>query len=394
MQRLKYTCLLVFFLAGTAVRAQQQNLGYPEFLQKLAVDNLEYASVRYDIDIAKAEMEAAKAFPDPEISFAAHDNQQRRLKMGYGFEAGLAWQLELGGKRKARKNLAAEQLLLVELQVRNYFDNLRAEGSKAFFKAVFLRDDLLHLRQIKQLLSNIPLQKNNTSMEIARTDIQQKIEDRNGSLEETLRQLAEYVYAPEGETLITDGSLDDYLSQLKTEKTSDDIAVLVALQKSEVAEQQVQLARAERAPDIGVMLGVENNAFVKNIIGPSPGYTAVTAGISVPLKFSNKVEAATKTAYLQKEKAALDLRAARWRAEKAVAEHQKKITKLEQQLEAAIRKKEETEVLHESMKSNRFASNDSISLIENYAEAQSAVLRLQYEILCALTAGPRNTPTP
>jgi len=141
---IKTTCFTLVFLWTLATNAQdnpesvsnQKNLSYAEFIRQLTDQNLEYAAQKYEVAIADAEVEAAKILPDPEISFTAFDNQERRMKMGYGFEAEVEWELELGGKRKARKNLANEERQLTELELQKYFRELRKESTLDFLRAL------------------------------------------------------------------------------------------------------------------------------------------------------------------------------------------------------------------------------------------------------------------
>jgi len=110
----------------TEQATNKSTLTYKEFISKMVVNNLSYAAEKYNINIAEAEVQAAKAFPDPELSFGWADNQQKRMQMGYGFEAELSWDLELGGKRRARKNLAHDQKVLAELELQEFFHTLRS----------------------------------------------------------------------------------------------------------------------------------------------------------------------------------------------------------------------------------------------------------------------------
>src|SRR5699024_178549 len=111
-------------------------LSYPDFIDKLAAENLGYAAEQYNISIAEAEIEAAKILPDPELSFTAYDNRERRMKMGYGCEAELEWDLELGGKRKARRNLALAERELAEMELNEYFKTLRKSATIEFLEAL------------------------------------------------------------------------------------------------------------------------------------------------------------------------------------------------------------------------------------------------------------------
>src|SRR5690625_7513458 len=114
-----YFLISCSFLFGQedSTQPKELNISYGEFIQKLSKQNLGYAAEMYNLSLADAEIEASKIFPDPELSFTGDDNQERRMKMGYGLEVELEWDLEMGGKRKARRNLALAERELTQLEL-------------------------------------------------------------------------------------------------------------------------------------------------------------------------------------------------------------------------------------------------------------------------------------
>jgi cobalt-zinc-cadmium efflux system outer membrane protein len=56
------------------------------------------------------------------------------------------------------------------------------------------------------------------------------------------------------------------------------------------------LARASRAIDLGLSIGGGYSSEVKNEIAPAPAFKGITAGISIPLKFSNTNKGALRAA--------------------------------------------------------------------------------------------------
>src|SRR5699024_1774434 len=306
------------------------------FIRKLTDQNLEYAAQKYEVAIADAEVEAAKILPDPEISFTAFDNQERRMKMGYGFEAEVEWELELGGKRKARKNLANEERQLTELELQKYFRELRKESTLDFLRAL---KNKMHYEVQKSSYE--------TMLDIARQDSlryvdgkikkstasQSKLEAQSmfGDLQDladewqySLMDIKNLISTEKHDTLfIPVGELKDFdrlfdleeLIQTAQENCTD---LKIARQKISVYENQVDLSRAERMIDLGLNVGVENNSFAKNIIGPTPGHTVVYAGVSVPLKFSNNRESGLKTAQYEQEQVKLENRSLEMDLEKEI----------------------------------------------------------------------------
>ena len=79
---------------------EKQLLTFHEYLNNVKNSNISYLAEKYNVDIADANIKAAKIFPDPELSVGYANNQNWDLQMGYGVDAELSWRLELGGKRK------------------------------------------------------------------------------------------------------------------------------------------------------------------------------------------------------------------------------------------------------------------------------------------------------
>ncbi|MHC5201017.1 TolC family protein [Myroides sp. LJL119] len=302
---------------------QEFKMDYSEFISKLFEKNLSYAAQKYDIDIAIAQFEAAKILPDPELSFAWFDNQQKRLDMGYGFEAEISWDLELGGKRKARKELAFNQKELAELELRDYFENLRAQSTLVYLKA--LRD---------QVVVNIQKSSYESMLQVAQSDsirfklgqisqvaaVQSKLEAANmlHDLQDAILEYKQSILELNSlinntkytELFIPIGDFESFsrlfsLEELLEKALVNRSDVLVAKQGVIVGEKEISLAKAERVIDLGLSLGVENNSYARNIIAPTPSHTVVKAGISVPLKFSNSRESGLKTAIYQQAQAQL-----------------------------------------------------------------------------------------
>ncbi|MEC4113688.1 TolC family protein [Myroides pelagicus] len=320
---------LIFFSAGTSLVAQElentaTTITYKDFLGRMITNNLAYSAERFNLDIAEAEVQAAKAFPDPELSFGWADNQQKRMQMGYAFEAELSWDLELGGKRKARKNLANDQKVLAELSLQEFFHTLRAESTIVYLEG--LQNKMLYDIQKDSYLSMMQVAESDSIRyklgQISKVDaIQSKLEARSmfndlqdaaDEWKNSLEEIRTIISVVHNDTLYTPtGSFGKFdrlftLQDLIIEAQNNRADFLVARQNRVVAGRQVSLAKAERVIDLGLNLGVENNSFVKNAVAPTPGNTVVKAGISVPLKFSNRKEAGLKTALFEEKQADLE----------------------------------------------------------------------------------------
>jgi cobalt-zinc-cadmium efflux system outer membrane protein len=71
-----------------------------------------------------------------------------------------------------------------------------------------------------------------------------------------------------------------------------------ALKSKELSQNTLRLAQANRAVDLGLHIGGARSSEVLNEIAPAPAFTGITAGVSIPLKFSNANKSALRAARL------------------------------------------------------------------------------------------------
>ena len=130
---MKRICSLILALCPFLLAAQP--VGYREYMQAVANDNATLLAEKYNVDIAAANLQAARVFNDPELSLAFSDNQERTLMMGRSFEAGLSYGFSLGGVRQARIGVAATEQELSEAALADFFRQLREEATVAWADA-------------------------------------------------------------------------------------------------------------------------------------------------------------------------------------------------------------------------------------------------------------------
>jgi cobalt-zinc-cadmium efflux system outer membrane protein len=305
----KYSWMLTLLLPAIAVNAQtKDSLTYNSFLAGVTNNNMAYAAERFNVSQATARAAAAKMYPDPSISFGWVDNGQKRMKMGYGFNTSVNWLLELGNKRQFRSNVALSQLELTNLQLENFYRNLRADATLAFLQAILQR----HLLDVinESYLSMAEFARADSLRfvhgEIKAVDARQsKLEAGNmlntvykseAAHKASLLQLsmlmgrsADTLYEP----ILTKSSFDREfdLKELMTTAVNNRADILAAGKEKEVAGKLVKLAQANRLPDLGLTLGMAQNSGATNIVAPTPSTNVVSAGISIPLKFSGRSRA-------------------------------------------------------------------------------------------------------
>ncbi len=303
----RYLFILFIFLAETFMLSAQ-NKSVPqslsEFLSGVSKGNLGYAAEQFNVNIADAQLKAAKVFPDPELSFSYSNNQDQKLFMGQGIDAGISYPISLGNKRGANISLAKSQKELAQTALDAYFQNLRAEATLGYFNAI-RQKKLLEVQseiydRMNKLAQADSLRLKNGS--INATDARQtKLEARSqqnlvfqadADFQNSLIYLAqlqgknssEIAISPSRDFPLQKRDFDlNKLIQSAIERRSD---LQVAIQNKEISEKQLRLLRAIRAFEFSLSAGLSHSTEVKNEIAPAPAFNSYSGGISIPLKLS------------------------------------------------------------------------------------------------------------
>ena len=294
-------CFVLFF--GTYTANAQRILNYEEYIKNVREKNIEYIVEKYNVSIAEANTQAAKVMPDPELSFGYENNQDRTMLMGQVYAAELGYTLELGGKRSARMAVARSEQQMTEALVEDFFRNLRADATLCFLEALKHKQlvglalssyqsmsDLARgdsLRYVLGEISEVDAMQSRLEATTMMTDyVQIEMEHKNLLSDLTLL---------EGGTTAIDsltGSLPlvirPFQLQQLIELAQDNRADLRAtIHSRNLSTANLRLAKANRVIDLGLNIGFAHNTIVLNEIAPAPKVNTVSAGISIPLKFSN-----------------------------------------------------------------------------------------------------------
>jgi len=297
-------CLIAAIITGTQTTNAQRILTYDEYIKNVREKNIEYIVEKYNVSIAEANAQAAKVIPDPELSFAYENSQDRTVQMGQAYVGELGYMLELGGKRRARMAVARSEQQMTEALVEDFFRNLRADATLCYLDA---------LKQ-KQL-AGLALSSYQSMRDLARGDSLRfslgEISEVNAmqSRLEAATMMTDYFQAEtdyrnmlsdlvvfEGGTATIDslsGSLSlviraanqlQYLIELAQDNRAD---LQAAIRNRELSAANLRLAKANRVIDMGLNVGFAHNTVALNEEAPAPKHNTVSAGISIPLKFSN-----------------------------------------------------------------------------------------------------------
>ena len=296
-------------------------ISYSQYLDLVIKNNVEYAAERLNVDIAKANIRTAGVIPDPELTIEGTDNGERKMQMGYEIGASLDWTMELGGKRRARVELAKSESDLAIRLLDNFYRELRAEATLEFLSA--LRNENLYNTQLEayENMNKLAMADSLRYLfgEISQvTARQSKLESRT-LLNEVMRAetewingllyLDKYVNKETNDTILKpmgdfsafdrDFVLEDLIITAQNNRSE----LLAALQNVEVARKVVRLERANRKIDLGLNLSVSHATYAHNEVAPTPAHTPISVGVSIPLKFSNRRNSGLKVAQFQRRQA-------------------------------------------------------------------------------------------
>lgn len=311
-------CLLAGSIAAGA--QQMKPLSYRQYMERVTAGNLEYAAERLNVDISDAEVIASKVFNDPNLSVSYFNNENNSLEMGEGVEVELSKTFSFG-KRGANIALARSESELSRALLADYFRNLRADATVSYLEAL-KQYELYKVKQnaydnIRQLAESDSVRfKLGKIMEIdaiqsrleagilkneliqAETDLHNAFSNLNlltGSVAH------DTLYIPEASLHLPprDFVLADLISTASVNRAD----LVAALKNKEVASRALKVIRRERNTDVDLSIAVSKNARVRNEEAPAPPFTGVTAGIAIPLKFSNFNKGAVRAARFREQQA-------------------------------------------------------------------------------------------
>ncbi len=302
MSKHKFTTIL--FLWATFV-ASAQSLHFSSFMQQVRENNTSLVARQYDINISTAQVQAAKVFNDPELSFSYADNEDHRMQMGKSFESQLSYNFSLGNPRKARIRSAQAERAFAEASVAEYFRNLKADATICYQKALYQKHYVAVLQTMCKLSEQLATADSvRLSIgDVSETDALQSgleaqtihncyLQEKN-NLQNATVQLLLLMGKPDSDNpvLLTDSlmlspqayRLDHLLANAEQNRAD----LLMAIRAQTLSERNLKLIKANRAMEMALSIGFAHNTIVRNEIAPAPAHNSVSIGMSIPLKLSN-----------------------------------------------------------------------------------------------------------
>lgn len=125
--------------AEPASAAPRGALGLADFLRIVAEGNLEAAAQRLSVPLSEAQIEVARAFPDPAVSGGLYGADVSGQGQPTAVGVALTVPLELGGKRGARVRAAEADVAVARVQLQEVLRTLRASAAGAYIDAARAR---------------------------------------------------------------------------------------------------------------------------------------------------------------------------------------------------------------------------------------------------------------
>lgn len=288
---------LLLILAIIATTATAQEISYGEYMQRVMDGNIALTAKRLDIEIADARLVGSKTHNDPTLAVTYSNNEDWSKKLGQGIEVELSRTFTFG-VRKNRILMADSERKLTVALLEEYMRNFRADATLAYLEHLraflLLEENIGILADLEEIASNDSIRflrgeiaesswlESRMAMGIARNAMLEAEAECNntaiklgyfmGNLDraENLRGSGTLELGEEA------APLEHYIENALTHRAD----IIVALGRADVAEAVKKFNKAQRRPELNVVLGATYNIA-------RPDFATLKAGIAVPLKFSN-----------------------------------------------------------------------------------------------------------
>lgn len=288
---------LILILATLFTAATAQNISYSEYMERVFRNNIALTAKKMDIEIADAAVTGSQVYNDPSIALTYTNNEDWSKGLGQGIELELSRTFTFG-VRRSRIDLAESERTQAVALLEEYMRNFRADATIAYLehlRAKMLYDETV---EIHNDLIEVAL---NDSMRYLRGDIAKSdwLESRmaqgiaknsmlaaEAELRNSAIKLGYYMAEMNGaEHLCGTGTLEiteqaatlEHYTEAALEHRAD---LVVALGNADIAVAAQKFNKAQRRPELDVVLGATYNIA-------DPDFTTIKAGVAMPLKFSN-----------------------------------------------------------------------------------------------------------
>jgi len=285
-------CALLLVGPPAVAVSPLQSLTMDQALEAAFSNNPELAAAQWDIGIAQGDLQQAGLMPNPQVSWEAEDTRRNSRTTTVLINQ----QIELGGKRGARVDVASRNQDAVGIELERKRNVLRADVIQAFSSSSTAQQRVLLARQSLELaerglrVAQGRIKSGKTSpVEGTRAEVQLsevRLELRRAERDEAsaLQQLALVMGAPLPVFLVVGDSSrsmpavpDPLLLLDRIDRTAE--LRLAALQIDQ-REASLELERAQRIPDLTVSVGSQYDALERERVN--------VVGLSMPIPLFNR----------------------------------------------------------------------------------------------------------
>ena len=285
-------CALLLVGPPAVAVSPLQSLSMDQALEAAFSNNPELAAAQWDIGIAQGDLQQAGLMPNPQVSWEAEDTRRNSRTTTVLINQ----QIELGGKRGARVDVASRNQDAVGIELERKRNVLRADVIQAFSSSSTAQQRVLLARQSLELaerglrVAQGRIKSGKTSpVEGTRAEVQLsevRLELRRAERDEAsaLQQLALVMGAPLPVFLVVGDSSrsmpavpDPLLLLDRIDRTAE--LRLAALQIDQ-REASLELERAQRIPDLTVSVGSQYDALERERVN--------VVGLSMPIPLFNR----------------------------------------------------------------------------------------------------------
>ena len=313
--------LFLLTLIFSAIHIQAQEISYGLYMERVLNNNIALTAKRMDIEISDAAVENSRVYNDPSVALTYTNNEDWSKGLGQGIELELSRTFTFG-VRRSRIDLAESERRQAVALLEEYMRNFRADATIAYLE--HLRAKML-LTEATEIHSDLCEVAANDSLRYLRGDIAKSdwLESRmaqgvaknamltaEGELRNSAIKLGYYMGdVSDSAQLCGTGSLEitgetmtqEQYTQSALQHRAD---LVVALGNAEIAVAAQKFNKAQRRPELDVVLGATYNIA-------DPDFTTIKAGVAVPLKFSNLNKGARLMDELLVKQANIDIEEAR-----------------------------------------------------------------------------------
>ena len=289
--------LFILTIISSIAGATAQEISYGRYMERVLNNNIALTARKMDIEICDAAAESSKVFNDPSLAITYTNNEDWSKELGQGIE------FELGktftfGVRRSRIDLAESERRQAVALLKEYMRNFRADATIAYLEHLRAKMMLAEATEIYGDISEVAA---NDSLRYLRGDIAKSdwLESRmaqgvamnamlaaEAELRNSAIKLGYYMGDINGAASLNGAgtleidektmALEEY-TRTALEHRAD---IVVALANADIAVAAQKFNKAQRRPELDVVLGATYNIA-------DPDFTTIKAGVGVPLKFSS-----------------------------------------------------------------------------------------------------------